>query len=229
MKKIIGFAVALASIFALSGCGKSTAESSDSAAVVTTAEESVVETTATEKAETNAVTESETTSATEAEAIAEEETLHRFDSDVFACGIEVPTGWTASTGVTDGKITESTSVFQPEIPNGDSISLMVQNQAEDTETFDSLTEADLASAYASSMENVLVTELQSVLVDDYAAYRVTITGDAGDMPLSISQLMVNCPDAGDSGRMYILSYTNVSGEPTSYTDALETQLHLTGE
>lgn len=236
MKKIVGLAVALAGIVALSGCGKNTAESSDSAEAVTTVAETTVEATTeteetepAEESETEAVTESETTPAIETGIGSEEEALQWFDSDVFSCGVEVPTGWTATSGVTDGKITDGTSVFQPAVPNGDSISLMVQNQAEDAATFDSLTEADLASAYTTSIENVMVTELQSVLVDDYSAYRMTITGNVGDMPLSISQLMVNCPDAGDSGRLYILSYTNVSGEPTSYTEALETQLHLKDE
>lgn len=185
----------------------------------------------TQPLETDAPTQSLTEDAEmETEATQVEESFHAdmqvFSAPAYACQIEVPTGWMAYEGASDGNINSEISVFQPEVPNGDSISLMVAD-AEDPDTFAAMTQEDIAAAYAQSLSSVTVTEMEPITISACPAYRISVRGEVSGVTVEIAQLLMNCTDAAYGNYLYSLTYTNASGEAPVYTDAVESYFHFT--
>ncbi len=205
-------------------------QTSTEAAVTTT---TVTEATTTAPPETQApvqttveeATVAETEPPTEEQTEAPDDTMHAdmqsYSAPAYACTIEIPAGWSASDGVSDGAISDTVSVFQPDTPNGDSIALLIED-AEESATFASMSESTLIEAYAQSLSSVTVTMFDSITVDGNPAYRTAIAGEVSDMTVEITQLFLNSAD-----HLYVMTYTNASGSTPVYTDAIETYFHLT--
>ncbi len=142
----------------------------------------------------------------------------------YRCAIDIPAGWVATDGAGDGVITSDVCVFEPETPNGDSISLFVQAEAEDPDLFAAMTKEDFAEAYAQALETVSVNELTPILLDGCAGYSMQLTGTVHDIAVEITQLIVNRPE---ESLWYSLTYANYSGAQDDFPNEIITHFHLT--
>ncbi len=142
----------------------------------------------------------------------------------YGCTLDVPEGWSPSDGVENGKIVSDLCVFEPDTPNGDSIALAIQEQADDPDVFALMVADDVAYAYSEALETVSVTEMTALTVDGYAAYRFSLVGSVGSVAVRIQQVIINCLDRD---MFYSLTDTDYSGGGGAYTGNIESYIHLT--
>lgn len=216
----------------LGGCVATPAESSSptGSATTSTAESTSAQagSAPTLSAESAVSTESETqssqTTSTTDDALPEisNADLQLIGAPEYDCQIEVPQDWVASEGASDGVVTSDMCVFQPQLPNGDSISLVVAD-SETPAFFETLTESDFMEVYEQSFTAVTAVEMESLTVSGCPAYRVNVTGELEiDMPIEVTQLLINRED----NHLYSFTYTNVSGNAPVYLENIETYFHF---
>lgn len=226
----------------LAGCGSTADPDSGAAQQTTTFSETIKEEETITETQVPTETSSDTTESsrkTESETVdtmvefPEEKTVEivsaaaettTYVASQYRCAIDIPAGWVASDGASDGVITSDVCVFEPETPNGDSISLFVQTEAEDPDVFAAMTEEDFADAYAQALETVSVNELTPLSLDGYAGYSMQLSGTVSDISVEITQLIVNRPE---ESLWYSLTYANYSGAQDDFPNEIITHFHLT--
>ena len=207
----------------------------------TTEAETETEIPAETEAETQAQTEPETKPLAETETEAETESggtdmdasdttaadFQTYAATAYACTVDVPADWTAASGASGMEITDEICIFEPVSETGDSIMLVIQEGADSEEDFAAVTQDVVVSAMEEYMDSVTVTDWASMTIDGCSAYRMQITGSADDVTFQMEQLVVNCRDDAYGNYQYSLTYTNVSGEASPYTETLDAYFHLT--
>lgn len=233
MKKQLILLLAVSMV--LCGCGKQGTEDEAKAVTDTTAvqtETSVRNTAETTEATTTLETVTSALAETTAEAVQDNGDAPSgesawLDSSVYFCALEIPAGWEATSGVSDGNISEAVSIFQPITPNGDSISLAIQDVAEDPAVFSAMTAEDLQTAYSGTFDTAEISTFESVTLDGCPGYLLVVGGEASGVSMEMTQLIVNRTDTGQGEFLYMLTYTNASGEDSDYAKELLSHFGLT--
>ncbi len=226
MKRFI-FGVLAVSVM-LCACGKKTAVVTETDVSVETTTFVQAETTVTKEITKAALETTTVVETTAAPAENEPAEMQNYVSLNYNCQLAIPAGWTTDSVAEDKVITESTSMFQPEVPNGDSISLAVQETSEDPEVFAAITADEILQAYGTVFDTAEIAAFEAVTLCDCPGYYVVIQGNVNGISMEMTQLMVNCTDTGVSagGHLYMVTYTNASGEETDYPEHLTEYFRL---
>lgn len=215
----------------LAGCGRDTASDGGTSSVdtETTAAVSTETSVTTTAAATTSITITTVTTATDAsvdgEAVATDS--YQTYTSVLGCQLLVPTSWTGTSGVSGTTLTGTECAFEPTSQNGDSLTLVIETEAEDTEAFQQVDAESIEEAWSAYFEDVTVTDWETLTVSGYAAYRFQFSGKLEDAEVILEQLVVNCEGREAGAYQYAFTYTNITGGTAPYSGTLDNYFWLT--
>ena len=216
----------------LTGCGQDASSSDDDTSFAnteTTAAVSTETSVTTTTAAATSITITTVTTATDASADGEAVATDSYQTytSALGCQLLVPTNWTGTSGVSGTTLTETECVFEPTSQNGDSLTLVIETEAEDTAAFQQVDAESIEEAWSAYFEDVTVTDWETLTVSGYAAYRFQFSGKLEDAEVILEQLVVNCEGREAGAYQYAFTYTNITGGTAPYSGTLDNYFWLT--